>query len=280
MLLKILLLSIVTGAVTMNAPINIDKTIKYDEVVTTESIKQRNYQHSDWLSSYTEVVYKYDTNEVNTIDDYVVGNSYLLEFSCYFDTTGSDNSIVLLYDNRGQFTLDEIYFENNSLYYYLKSDLPFDFCRVFTNSTSLITRMDGYQVNDSLFTINGQSNGTFTFHFVITFLDLDNKQTWFNTAEVLNYIKTLPNEYNVVESVIYHQPTTIIGYLNEFLETNLLNEIPFIRDINFEIGGQNINLMTWVIMAFGFILIGMLFYFLIRLIIWLVKLFSNSFLLR
>lgn len=255
MFIKILLLSIVSGAVVLNAPITIDKTIKYDEVVTTESINQRNFRYSDWLNSYTEVTYKYETNEVNSIDDLVVGNIY------HFNSTVDLSSSIIKITYASAIYSDIDNFKIN----------------LGVDSYGSLLRVYSTQRSDFPFTANAYLdntyNSTYFFNNGFEFVYLSD----FN-HDLIQYVSS--SNFNIIESVTYHQPSTIIGYLNEFLETNLLNEIPYIRDINFNIGGQNINLMTWVIMAFGFILVGMLFYFLVRLIIWLFKLFSNSFLLR
>lgn len=262
MLLKILLLSIVTGIVCINTPFNIDKTIKYDEVVTTESTKQRIYRH-DVLAGNAVVSYKFETNEVTTYDDLVIGNIYH-----YSDSNWSSSLVVSC---SSIYNLEITTTDNE--YYSIISCENLNYLNYQANY--VIGLYVSNNTNHNVFSINHSNVGDF---LDISFDFVCNEETKHMNNYYLSHISS--TEFNIIESVTYTQPTTIIGYINEFLENNLLGEIPFIRDINFEIGGQNINLLTWVIMAIGLVIVGLLIFAFIKLIIWLVKLFSNSFLLR
>lgn len=253
MFIKILLLSIVTGIVGLNTPFNVEKTIKYDEVVTTESIKQRNYQHNVNVNGVL-VNYKYETNEVNSINDLVVGNIYHLETSSSETTWLNICNVDFIHGYRD--TLEEFRLD------------------VSTTQNATLTNVD----DDELRINYSNSSGTYNIYFSKNSYGIDFVYKGSFDLSFIGYVSS--TEFNIIESVTYQQPQTIIGYINDFLESNLLGEIPFIRDINFEIGGQNINLLTWAIMFIGFIIVGLLIFAFIKLIIWLVKIFSNSFLLR
>ena len=98
MFAKLLTLISALGVIFLNAPIMVEKTIDYNE---DNAITHRNYQHDEYLNSYTKVTYKYETNELNTYDD--SGNRY-------FNGIVSQHSYLLCYDFLG--TNEQLVFLN------------------------------------------------------------------------------------------------------------------------------------------------------------------------
>ena len=84
-------------------------------------------------------------------------------------------------------------------------------------------------------------------------------------------------DFNIIESVTYHEPQTVVGVINEFCENYLFSEIPFVNIMTFEIGGQSINLMTWLIMLVGIALSIGLLILLFVVFKWLFLLFAGIF---
>lgn len=259
MLLKLSLLLSTIGIIACNVPFDTTKEVKYEE---TNQIYQRNYQHSEYLNSYTEVVYKYETNEVESVDDLVIGNIYHFEgevingnypnvsFDC-----GYLNGQIILED----YVLDDNYFGPGSI-----------------DSPSMSVYFD-----DETFNIAFDVGVDWYLIMYDYSVDLDIDFVFYggySLNPLIQYISS--TDYNEIESVIYHQPQTIIGYFNEFLEENLFSEIPFVREMTFNIGGQNINLLTYLIIAFGLIVSVGILIGLFLLLRWLFKIFANCFIMR
>lgn len=256
MLLKLSLLLSTIGIIACNVPFDTTKEVKYEE---TNQIHQRNYQHSEYLNSYTEVVYKYETNEVNDYDDFVVGHTYQFvpsveanEFGDFLSLGFDISNIIILND-------DEV--SSLNFDYYSFSNIDFLSCTI-SNEASTIVTIDFDGIDD----VGGSSNIYFNryqhdFNFVIL-LTCSYKSESSGELSGLNLITDLSNDYNEIETVIYHQPQTIVGVINEFCETYLFSEIPYINTMTFEVGGQSINLMTYLIIIVGIVLaIGLLIFF-------------------
>lgn len=271
MFAKLLTLLSALGVISLNAPIMVEKTIHYEN--NDSVLKQRNYQHDVMINDYTQVTYKYETNDVNTIDDIVYGNIYHLslpvtyaELSTYLTSIGNYTPLFSFSLIRGLNLINnannyDVFSSGNDVDMYVRhaTDDNVQFCFVGNNGIA------NTSVNIDL--------------SVGLELDVVFNGYYFNfTNNVVDLITS--SDYNVIESVTYIQPTTIIGYINEFLEYNLYSEIPYVRDISFNIGGEDINLLTWLIMLTGIIACGGFLFFMIKLFIWLFKIVSNSILLR
>lgn len=210
----------------------------------------RNYQHTEDVGN-TEVTYKYETNEVNTVDDLVVGNLYKIDLSNL--PSSVSYNITECYDFYGHRYNND--FNCNFLYN--------------TDDYSVLTISAGQFYLD-IFINNSKVNSYGLGNYVSYFQYKGNFNSIF-----IDYVSI--SDFNVIESVDYTPPTTIIGVINDFTTQYLFKDIPYVNDMVFTIGGQQITLMTWLVMVFGLITAVGLFILLFIVFRWLFRMFAGCF---
>lgn len=236
----------------------------------------RNYQHTEIIDNNVEVTYKYETNEVNSVDDIVLGNLY------YFDFENDFIDGYLL--DTSEFYFNFIYLESYDFHnldsYFI--DEYIDQSIIFDDNTLFgfgITQWNMYLLlpinnnNDSIFSILYEDVGSTAFSIkgygYFTYIDLS------SSDDAVPFISA--TDYNVIESVQKVQSTTLVGVINDFCEDYLFTEIPYVNDITFTVGGQQITLMTYLVIFVGIVLgIGILI-LLFYLFKWLFFLFAGCF---
>jgi len=235
----------------------------------------RQYSHTENVGN-TEVTYKYESNEVNSVADLIEGNIYEVNI----DNLTIDD--ICSY-NEG-FTLQLLCLELYSYDFYDYTILTDEVLQSSEETSNLcmafvINGIYGYlnfpssDNNDYFINIALEEDLTsfnFSIHGIFILRELTNNVLY-------NYSIFSYTDYNEIESVTYTPPTTIIGTINEFCRDYLFKDIPMVNEITFTVGGQEITLMTYLVIIFGLITAVGLFVLLVYVFKWLFKTFANCF---
>ena len=171
------------------------------------------YSHRHDVTENVQVTYKYESNEVNSLDDLVIGNIY------EFNTNGFALDEMLINDNYITFQL----LSNLEVQYdYLILDdvlenvykfTPNTILGFFANESSYYigTSYDFLDYQDSDYDIIYQYDYTFTSNCTILLLDYDENFAGWDYLEL--------TDYNVIESVDVENTDVMDSFMNHFNTT-------------------------------------------------------------
>lgn len=246
-------------------------------------VNNKNFQHTEEIAPNTEVTYKYESNEVTSQNDIILGNLY--EFNI-------TNDIISTFVNSYS-GVEECYFIFNFV-----NITSIDFNNLSTNVfiDELLYGVDNLELVGALY-CNGDLDGYFwspvnffNDYFVSTYLgSLDYSSFTLTGYGFFSEISNITfkdvsfisyTDYNEIVSVEYIPPQTFIGVINEFCETYLFSEIPYINQIQFTVGGQQISMMTYCVIFVGLATAIGLLILLFVFLKWLFYLFGGCFHIR
>lgn len=246
----------------------------------------RNYQHTDNVGN-TQVTYRYESNEVNDVDDIVLNNIYSIDTLDLIDIAYSMQSSdyndihfkIVFYgginfvNGIGDTSLDEYAL---GTYYDSSSSNVFDIYYDFSNGYAVF-----YLTNLTLYaSLYFDNIDDFEFYDVIFYFDNSDSLDCYKQyllSQQDDVILPSYTDFNVIESVNYTQKRTFIGVINEFCEEYLFSEIPNVNSMTFEIGGETISLMTYLVLITGIIVAFGLLILLFFVFKWLFGMFAGIF---
>jgi len=203
------------------------------------------------------ITYKYETNEVSTIDDLIIGNIY------HFDIQNFSNRDV-------DFISGEIinfnYFYSETWDNALVYDVSLENVQIVEN-TLLDMTFDDY-LYLSLLVPSAQS-------FLNSYIEIDTTQNYRVSFDIV-LLDFVINEVEIfsafsecenipIESVERVYPSNIFGFVSEFIDENILAGIPNLDNVAYTIGGQEITMRSWlnttICVVLACLLIGVLLWF-------------------
>ena len=213
-----------------------------------------------------KITYKYETNEVNSVDDLIVGNVYTLNCE---NLSASDMYITDLYIlpiNRFSYRftgIDEAY---SDIY---TGEYPVEFFHI-TESGSCELQFNVTVDGDFYLVLD---NVSFISDIDFVFLEYNEQYGVSIDSRLLDFISRCENV--PIESVERVYPQNIFGNVSEFIDEYLLSGIPLIDSVNNNINGVNVTLRAWLNTTICISLAVILLILLLLFIRWLFKLFAG-----
>lgn len=235
----------------------------------------RNYSHTIQEGN-VNITYEFETNEVSSIDDLIPTRIYR------FDIPDDE---VLVPSDIGNFNftfsivngflslnyVDNPYIDEQfsildlNKYSFISLDLTSDsvYCYIGGNDENYVI-----VATDSITSIVGHAD------ILIHDVYYEPSDYYFN----VDYFSA--SNFNVITNVqeIYH--TGLFGNLADFLRYHIYGGIPYVSEISFEVANKTITMLDWLVVSTSIVLAVLCLVLLYIFIRWLVKLFSNTLLLR
>lgn len=221
----------------------------------TDTMRQQSTTIYDGGITEVNTTYEYQTNEVNSIDDFVEGNIY--EFTLHdYDFDGSNFGI---YSSLFLFQDVNVTFSSFDIYINVSEIVPND---------SVVFEIDVNGVYILNATLYVDDNFYFIWSSHSTISDVD-----------LAYIGSSSYLGNEVTTVTNTMPTSLLQIFDQFINERIFNHST-LTTLKTTIFGQEMSVASWLSLSVSIVL-GILFIIvLIKGAIWLFKIVGNIALLR
>lgn len=218
------------------------------------------------------ITYAYETNEVNSSSDLVVGRAYHFDFNNDIDTIfdNEQSYFQFLFFNVNAYDFNDFTVDEFLLSSYVDNGL-----------LSVLLDFGGHDVSISIYLTYNVSND-----YVLTYLG--DGQTFFKlegdciylggiSQDILNYSVFSKCENIPILSVERIYPTSVMGYVSEFIDDYLLNGIPLIDSVTHQINGTNLTLRSWLNTSICIVIVCLFITLLIIFVRWIFRLFAGLF---
>ena len=225
-----------------------------------------------------QVTYKYETNEINSYEDFVLGNAYHIEIN---DTTADS---VFNYDVGFSFNFFNVERLDISNYYLNSFEFDIDTFDLYDVEYYLTLEKTTQSYEFTFYTLKCENGDVFLYDQDT--IDLSDNDFTLIGDFVLNsmtsneflqaydeYISKCENIPIVSVESISHD-TTILGYIYDFVYTKIFN-MPNIDNYSWTIGGQTTTMRTWLSVSFCIVVGSLLLFMLIWFVRYLFRLFSG-----
>lgn len=273
------------------------------------------YLGESYDSGVTNVYYKYETNEVNSIDDLIEGNIYHLEFTFdifdlflndYYDDYYDNNYYgisfgAIEYYNLNIYTqwklaLDETYISDNegNVIFNFFNDYSLNFMyRLNVGYNDDIDESIQYQFNTYLIEdVISLDYFNYSIDFVLSYWGIFDSKEDNDLQDDLNaYLSELITDYNLIsrcenipiayiENVIEGSESVgLFNIFNDYINDNLFNN-SVLSDMTFDMFGVTLSVASWLSITITIILMICFLIILFILFRWLFKLVSGWMLLK